>query len=54
VTNVSEELRMMRESIGKDQIGNANKVASRQVMEPARKNNAYILDYEEFQKKHHA
>jgi flagellar biosynthesis protein FlhG len=53
VTNVSEELRMMRESIGKDLIG-SKKVGLSQVMEPVRKNNAFILDYEEFQKKHHA
>jgi flagellar biosynthesis protein FlhG len=52
VTTVSDELRTMRDSIGKDQMSGVKNFAPGRALEPVRNNNAFILDFEEFKNKH--
>jgi flagellar biosynthesis protein FlhG len=53
VTEVSDELRKLRESAGREQAGESKKAMSGGAVELARNNNMFVLDYEAFQKKHH-
>jgi flagellar biosynthesis protein FlhG len=53
VTTVSDELRTMRDSMGKEQVSGAKNFAPGRASEPVRNNNAFILDFEEFKNKHH-
>jgi flagellar biosynthesis protein FlhG len=53
VTAVSDELRTLRESMGKDQISGAKNSAPGRASETVRNNNAFILDFEEFKNNHH-
>jgi hypothetical protein len=53
VKTVSDELRNMRDSMGKLQPGGAKMTVSGPAIDLVRNNNMFILDYEAFQKKHH-